>query len=84
MRYFELEFDNNPRSRDTDSDLTGQESICILAEREPTYQEAEKFCESDMKKFGYQYVVSINELTKEEAENFYDMEDAVNRFPVFR
>ncbi len=84
MRYFEVEFDNETRGRDTDGDVTGQESICILAERKPTHQEAEKFCESDMKKFGYRYVVSITELTKEEAESFYDMEYAESRFPVFK
>ena len=83
MKYFEIEFDNNPRSRDTDSDLVGQESICILAKRKPSYEEAEKFCEKDMKKIGCKYVISINELTKEEVESFYDMENAINRFPVF-
>ena len=84
MKYFELEFDNDPRSRDTDGDLVGQESICILAKRKPNYEEVEKFCKEDMKKLGYKYVISINELTKKEAESFYDMENAEKRFPVFK
>ncbi len=82
MRYFEIEFDNDPRSRDTHN-CTGDYSICILAEREPTYQEAEEFCKADMKQMGYKYVVGIFEIEKKDAERFYDMENA-DKFPVFK
>lgn len=82
MRYFEIEFDNDSRGRDTDN-CTGDYSICILAEREPTYQEAEEFCKADMKQMGYKYVVGIFEIEKEDAEQFYDMENA-DKFPVFK
>ena len=84
MRYFEVEFDNEPRGIDWNENCSGDYSICILAEREPSREEAAEFCKSDMKQMGYRYVVGVTEINKDEAINFFDMEDAENRFPIFR
>ena len=85
MRYFEIEFDNAPRNQDGRvGDCVGDYSICIQGVREPSIQEAAIFCESDMKQMGYKYVVNVLEIDKEEASTFFDMEDAENRFPIFR
>ncbi len=84
MRYFEIGFDNEPTETDYDEDYSGNYSICILAEKEPSIEEATEFCKSDMKNLGYKYVVSITEISKEEATNFFDMEDAENRYPIFK
>lgn len=82
-KYYEIEFDNDKRSRDTDGDLVGEYSICIIAEHEPTYTEAENFCRADMEKAGYKYVVSIHEIDLIEAHHFYDMENE-DKYPVLQ
>ena len=84
MRYFEIEFDNEPRARETDGDVVGDYSICIQAEREPSFEEAEVFCKKDMEQMGYKYAVCITEIDKTEAETFFDMKDAEMRYPVFK
>lgn len=84
IKYFEVEFDKTPRGADWDENCTGDYSICILAEREPSREEAAIFCKSDMEKMGYKYVVGITEISKEEAYTFFDMEDAEKRYPVFK
>lgn len=84
MRYFEIEFDNEPRGAEWDENCTGDYSICILAERRPSREEAAEFCKSDMEKMNYRYVVGVTEISKEEANNFFDMEDAEKRYPVFK
>ncbi len=84
MRYFEIEFDNEPRNQENwDGDTIGDYSICILGERKPTIQEASEFCRSDMEQMGYKYVVNVLEIDEEEAETFFDMERQ-NEFPIFR
>lgn len=82
IKFFEIEFDHNPRMRDTDN-CGGDYSICILAEREPSYEEAEQFCKKDMEQMGYEYVVGIFEINEEGAKDFYDMEN-MDKFPVFK
>lgn len=82
-KYFEIEFDNDKRARDTDGDIIGDYSICIIGERKPSIEEAEEFCKKDMDKMGYKYVVSVNEIDEEEAHTFFDMEKE-NSFPVFK
>ena len=83
MRYFEIEFDNEPRNQDgTDGDVCGEYSICILGESEPTIEEAAEFCKSDMEQTGYQYVVNVREVDEHEAHTFFDMEKE-DDFPVF-
>lgn len=84
MRYFEIEFDNEPRNQENyDGTTIGEYSICILGEREPTIQEATEFCKEDMKQMGYKYVVNVLEIDQEEARTFFDMERE-KEFPVFK
>lgn len=83
MRYFEIDFDNAPRNQDDwDGDCVGKCSICILGERTPTIQEAAEFCRKDMEEMGYEYVVNVKEISREEARTFIDKEDE-GRVPVF-
>lgn len=84
MRYFEIEFDNEPRNNDgVETDCVGDYSICILGEREPSIQEAMEFCKKDMEKMGYKYVINVLEIPQEEARTFFDMEKE-KEFPIFR
>lgn len=84
MKYFEIEFANEPRNQEGyDGDTIGDYSICILAEREPSIQEAAEFCKEDMNKMGYKYVVNVLEIEQTEARTFFDMEREKD-FPVFR
>ncbi len=83
MKYFEVEFDNEPRNQnDWDGDCVGDYSICIIGERRPSIQEASEFCKEDMKKMGYKYVVNVAEISQEEARTFFDMKNE-KMFPVF-
>lgn len=81
-RYFEIEFDNFTRNRDTDGDIVGDYSICIIGVRKPTIQEAEQFCKHDMEITGYKYVVNVLEIDREAAHKFFDMENE-DRLPIF-
>ncbi len=84
MRYFEIEFDNEPRNQDgSETDVVGAYSICILGQRQPSIKEAAKFCGRDMEKTGYKYVVNVREIEREEARTFFDMEKEKD-FPVFK
>ncbi len=84
MRYFEIEFDNEPRNQNgSEGDCNGEYSICILGEREPNIHEAAEFCKEDMKTMGYKYVVNILEIPQKEARTFFDMEREKS-FPIFR
>lgn len=83
-RYFEIEMSND---NTIDRSVEGHESdccICIVANREPrNFEEVGKFCKSDIERYGLKYVVSITELTKKEAYEFYNMENE-NSFPIFQ
>lgn len=81
-RYFEIEFDNEPRGRDWNENCIGDYSICIIGKRVPSFEEAERFCKSDMEQMGYKYVVGVTEIDATEAHNFFDMEQE-DKFPVF-
>lgn len=84
MKYFEIEFDNEPRNQDfAEGDTVGDYSICILGERQPSIQEAAEFCAADMDIMGYKYVVNVLEIDEEEARTFFDMERE-NEFPIFK
>ncbi len=84
MRYFEIEFDNEPRNQDgLEKETIGEYSICILGEREPSIEEATQFCKEDMEKMGYKYVVNVLEIEQIEARTFFDMERE-KEFPVFK
>lgn len=82
-RYYEIEFDNDIRSRESTDETVGDYSICIIGERKPNYQEAEEFCKKDMEEMGYKHVVAIREIDDDEAQNFFDMEKE-SLFPVFK
>ena len=84
MKYFEIEFDNEPRGNDWNENCVGDYSICIQAERKPSREEATQFCKLDMKQMGYKYVVGVTEIDQEEANTFFDMENAENRYPIFK
>lgn len=82
-RYFEIEFSNdNTIDRSTEGHETDC-SICIIGTRCPSFEEATIFCKTDMEKLKRKYVVSITEISKEEAYNYYDMENEDN-LPVFQ
>lgn len=57
-------------------------AICIKAMREPFFEEAKQFLKSDMEKLGYSVVAGVYEITKEEAEQFYDL-SKFDTWPVF-
>lgn len=69
MNYYEIDFDN-------------EYGICIKGVRQPTIEEAEQFCKSDLKESNAKHVVFIRETTLEDARYFYDMENEAN-YPVF-
>lgn len=84
LKYYEIEFAHRAEIEDENFINTPDRySICILAEREPSYEEAENFCKEDMKNLGYDMVSDVLEISKEEAYNFFDMENAAN-FPIFK
>jgi hypothetical protein len=69
IKYYEVEFDDGY-------------SIAIKGIKKPTKWQATRFLRSDMKQLNLKKVVNILEITKEEAFNFFDMENEVN-FPIF-
>lgn len=84
IRYIEVELDHFPRNQDgTDGDVVGECSICILAERVPTIQEAAEFCFEEMNRAGYEYVVNVLEIDEEEARSYVDPEQE-KRVQVFK
>jgi len=81
-RYFEVEFSNN-NTIDRSIDGCGDEmSICIVGTDWPSIEEAADFCKADMERNGYKFVVSVSELSEEEAYAFYDM-SREKEFPIF-
>ena len=55
VKYYEVEFDHDIRSREHGNETIGFYSICIRAMREPSYEEAEeaqKFMRSEAEKSG--------------------------------
>lgn len=73
--YYEVVFRSHDKFEDT-------YSICIKGTREPTIKEAEEFCKEDMKNIGYDCVDEVIEITEEEANMFFDMENEC-KWPVF-
>lgn len=73
MKYYEVLF----------SDSYG---ICIKSEvKNPTKEQVALFLKNDMEKYSYKTadIRSIDEISLEEADQFYDMEDEQN-FPVLK
>lgn len=80
MRYFELGLGNSVEADWETFDY----SICIKGKREPlSFEEANEFIKNDLQKLGYKTVVSITEISKEEAEAFFDW-DAIVKANVFK
>lgn len=73
MKYYEVLF-------------TDSYGICIKSEVEnPTREQVADFLREDMEKYKYklQDIESIDEISLEEAKNFYDMENEKS-FPVLK
>lgn len=89
MKYFEVELSNN---NTIDRSCSGDESdrtILILGEREPeSLEEMEGYIKREVEPHeaecdARKYVVSITEISKEEAHGYYNLEHIVNPF-VFK
>ena len=89
IRYFEIEMSNN---NTIDRSTSGDESdrtILILGTREPeSLEEMEKFIEKEVNPNEWEgnirkYVVSITEIDKSEAYEYYNIENIVNPI-IFR
>ena len=80
MRYFELGLGNN-----IEEDWeTFEYSMCIKGIKEPIdFKEVNKFIEKDLEMLGYKTVVSITEISEEEAKTFFDW-DSIMKAPVFQ
>ena len=83
VKYYEVEFDHDIRSREQGNETIGFYSICIRAMREPSNEEAEEFCKNDMMAMKMEHVVAIREIDDYEAHQFFDM-DEEERYPIFR
>jgi len=70
VKYYEVIFD---------ADGT---SICIKGKKPPTTEEAAAFLAKDMKELGFNKVEQVREISVEEAESSFDMENEA-RWPVF-
>ena len=68
-KYYEIEFEDTY-------------SMVIKAKRRPTYKEAEEFLQEDMKNMGVKEVVSVTEISEDEARLFFDFSNEKN-WPVF-
>ncbi len=87
IKYYEVMFDTVPRNEeDLDGDVVGEYSICIRGTRRPSLKEAAEFCKEDMeimsKSYGDLFVVNVAEISKEEAQTFFNM-DNEESFPIF-
>ena len=89
LRYFEVEMSNN---NTIDRSTSGDESdrtILILGTREPkSLEEMERFIEKEVNPHEWEgnirkYVVSITEIDKSEAYEYYNLENIINPF-IFR
>ena len=80
IRYFELRLGNSVEENWEDFDY----SICIKAEREPmNFKEVNDFIKNDLQKLKYKTVVSITEISEDEAKQFFDWDTIINA-PVFK
>lgn len=68
-KYYEVEFE----------DTYG---MVIKGKRRPTYREAEEFLKEDMKNMRVKEVISITEISEDEARLFFDFSNE-QRWPVF-
>ena len=81
VKYFEVSLSNN---NDIDRSSYGDDSnftICIKAEREPkNFKEVEEFCCEDMKIYDLKYIISITEISENEANYNYNMDNITKIF----
>ncbi len=71
IKYYELVFENE------------EEGMCIIGTRKPSPEEASEFVKKDLDTlYESNKVIRVDELSKEQAEAFFDMEN-INRLPVF-
>jgi hypothetical protein len=69
MNYYEILFDN-------------EYGVCIKGVRQPSTEEAQAFCQSDITKSGATAVISVDPIGIEDARAFYDMSNE-EHFPIF-
>ena len=71
MKYYEVIFDNGTNEVET------MDSICIVGSEKPTEKALENdiLFRQDMKLFNSDHIYAIDELSKEEAFAFFDMEN---------
>lgn len=67
-KYYEVEF---ARYIGDFEDYTSDYSICIVGKREPSIEEATKFCKEYLKKLNYDFVSNVFPLSYEEAHDFF-------------
>ena len=81
VKQFEVLLSNN---NDIDRSSYGDDSnftICIKAEREPkNFKEVEEFCCEDMKIYDLKYIISITEISENEANYNYNMDNITKIF----
>ncbi|MGL4819729.1 MAG: hypothetical protein ACRC5C_07095, partial [Bacilli bacterium] len=77
IKYYEVEMTIAGEVGDDDN-----YSICIKGVRKPSLEEAALFLQKDMKLMRYDKIVSVDELTRDEAHSFYNMIEEKS-FPVF-
>lgn len=70
VKYYEVIFDADGSS------------ICIKGIKQPTTEEAAAFLTKDMKKLGFNKVELVREISVEEAESSFDMENEAS-WPIF-
>ena len=78
-KYYEVEF---ARYIGDFGDYASDYSICIIGKKEPTPEEATKFCKEDLQRLGYDFVSNVFPISFEEAHRFFDTENE-KEFPVF-
>ena len=71
VNYYEIVFNDESKT-----------SICILGERKPTIEEANKFCKIDCEKFKAT-VEEVLDIDDSEAHCFFDMSEEAT-FPIFK
>ena len=75
VNFYEVEMRNSKNMEDS-------YSMCIKGIRKPNIKEAKDFLKNDLKNLGYDLISDILEISKEEAFNFFDMENE-KKFPIF-
>lgn len=75
INFYEVEMKNSKDKEDS-------YSMCIKGTRKPSITEAKEFLKNDLENLGYDVISDVLEISKEDAFNFFDMENEQN-FPIF-